>query len=751
MRKKGWKILVMISIVLWSSSPVFAQGLSGWFDINHNTLRDYEDGNKVSESETFNRNLYLNLQRPITRMLSYQIYLRSNFSDRDLTDISGDTTTSYRSSVEPSAELLFSSPLYGMNIGYRRQEQWDTAQLDNDGRETTEFSYARFNLTPEMFPSLHFDFDEQRKYDHLDDMQVDSTDTTYSVSSSYYLPSQDVRAHYTVNYAHIINKTPLGMVSKSVGDNFNGDYAIGYSGKYGEQKGDYRINYQGNYSRNKTTRFVDQPGAILIERIPFGGLYDQGAAPPNDDVDVLSTRSTLVDNDVNISAGIPLSNVGSDEYQNMGIQVSSQRSVDRLFIYVNSNISTDAVLGDVSNWRALRSDSNSDPWADIPLISVTISVVDITADIYRYEIEFLSPQNASYFKVINLQTSGVANVFVTEIEAFGTDDVDDDEVLDVTSFFTQRWDISTTMKLSGNVDLNLYYSIDRSDENPSSLLDSIGGILENIFTDSTADADGNFRSDVRRNYSATATWYAHTLLTNAFRVLRSESFDNREITDTISNTYDLSFQSVPLPTLDATLHLIRSDSFRFNQKDSTNHSLLLSVGSKLYRDVNMTTDAGYTESESFTNDTTSSSPYINGSLDAVLTRRMSVNLDYGFSWTTTDGSSSRSKDGSVIMTYRPGKFFNISGTLAGSDSNGDVTTAEGILIDWLPLRAVRLNMNYYHRDAEPGPVTTDSLSGYAIWYITRFADVRFAYAYTRKKEAIMTEQYNVNTQLNCRF
>jgi len=354
----------MISMLLWISSPVFAQGLSGWFDINNNTIQDYEDGEKVSETDTFNRNLYLNLQRPITRMLSYQIYLRTNFSDRDLTDTAGDTSTTYRSSIEPSAELLFRSPLYGMNVGYRRQEQWDTAQLDNEGRETSEFSYARFNVTPEVFPSLNFDFDKQRKYDHLDDMQVDSTDTTYSASSSYFLPSRDLKANYTVNYAHTINKTPLGIVSKSVSDNFNGDYNIGYAGRYGEQKGDYRINYQGNYSRNKIRQFVSQPGAILIERIPFGGLYAQGTPPPNDDVDVLSSRGTLVDNDITLSAGIPLSNFGSDEYQNIGIQVSSQRSVDRLFIYVNGNISADALLGDVNNWRVLMQN------ADYPMLEV---------------------------------------------------------------------------------------------------------------------------------------------------------------------------------------------------------------------------------------------------------------------------------------------------------------------------------------------------------------------------------------------
>jgi hypothetical protein len=619
MRNTGWKITALIIVVLLTGSSAFTQGLSGWFDITNSTSKKFEDGDKTLETETLNHNLYLNFQKSITSMLSYEVNLRTNFSDSDLTVSDEDTTKDYLTSIEPSIDFLFGNPMYGLSGGYRHQEQWTTALLTNDSKTTTEFYYSRFNLSPQALPSLNIQFDKKKRFDHLDDMELDNSDTSYSAGSAYTLPSRDVKLRYNLNYSRIINRTPLSTTtSKTVNDNFNGNYNIGYTGLFWNNNVTYSASYQGNFSRNKTEQFVIQTDTVLNKRTPLAGLY---ALNPNPDTGEVNTENNLINNDYNTA--IASINIGTGMNHNIGIWVPIQSSIDRLYIYVNENVSNDTNLQSTSNWRLYKSNSNV-PGTTWTNISTNINKVVITADtlnnIYRYEIVFSTPQSASYFKVVNLNTVnaiGLGDVFVTEIEAYGTDFLD--EVIDttVTTTFTQGVNLSTGVKLMTKLNFLLHYTLNRTDENPISTSKSIGGIFENIYSDSVSGEKSDFTSNIRRNYGVSSTWLTHRLLTTTFRVQRNESFDNKEETDISYNTYNISFNSAPLPSLDTNLSLIRSDSFTFNEKDTINNSLLLSIGSKLYRDVNMITDIGYTRSKSFINETSSSSRQIAGNIDAL--------------------------------------------------------------------------------------------------------------------------------------
>jgi hypothetical protein len=216
-------------------------------------------------------------------------------------------------------------------------------------------------------------------------------------------------------------------------------------------------------------------------------------------------------------------------------------------------------------------------------------------------------------------------------------------------------------------------------------------------------------------------------------------------TDFSSNTYTLSFNSSPIPTLDTNLSFIRNDNYNFGEKETTNNSVLLSILSRLYRDVNMVTDIAHTRSKSYKTETlssttTSDTTSIRGSLDATLTRRLYGSIAYGLSWVSTDDTSSTSShtsEGQTIITYRPGRFINITGNLRVVNMEDGTTTSEGILIDWLPVPALRLNLNYVHSnsDAESEPSLRDLLSAYFIWYITKFLDLQVTYSFTSEKRS----------------
>jgi hypothetical protein len=171
-------------------------------------------------------------------------------------------------------------------------------------------------------------------------------------------------------------------------------------------------------------------GVFLIKRTPLGGFYALGSAPPPDtnmfDI-VLNSQPALVDN--NFITGISTINLATTKYHNIGILVSSTRSVDSIFVCVNvgvsRNLANDPNLTIPDNWRAYWSNVNAvGTWQRIIIQSVSVTPFDPLNNIFRYEIHFVSPQNASFFKVINMETvdvPGITNVLVTEIEAYGVE------------------------------------------------------------------------------------------------------------------------------------------------------------------------------------------------------------------------------------------------------------------------------------------------------------------------------------------
>ncbi len=757
------KISVLIIALFLLRSFALAQGLSGFLDINEKTTNNYEDGERTSSSELSNRTIYLNADVPITPVLSYQINIRTNFRDAEATDSMDETSTTYSRSIEPGLYLSLGSPVYNWNTGVRRREQWSEAHMNNDNRKTNEYYYSRLSMSPDLLPTLSIQLDRQRNYDYLTPMAVNDTKSGYSIISAYDLPPGDMNFRYTINYSYYVNKTPLSLANKTINNNFNGSYNIGYSGRVWQDKVEYSMNYRGDYSRNKTEQFVTQTGTILNERIPFAGLYLFDAIPVNPvkpDEGALTNENNLINNEFNtpitrINIG-PIIPATTHTNHNIGIWVSPENSVDRLYIYVDRDVSGDINLTNVSNWKIYKSNSNSavTTWTEITASHITI-FADTLNNIFRYEIKFLNEQNASYFKAVNLETvsvSGLTDVFITEIEALGPDQADDKKLINASNSFSQQLSLNANFRPASKLTLALNYSINRSDQNMVSLMNSVGGIIKNIFTDSFTDEKTGFISKITRGYSASATWLTHRFLATTFQVQRSESFDNIEETDVMSNSYNLSFLTEPLPTLNANLSLGRSDSYSFSEIVTSNDSMVLSVGSRLYRDLNMVTDIIYTRSHSFASKTDLSSQQINGMLDALLTRKVSGTLVYHYTRSVSDGAHSDAEEGSAHITYRTGKLLNIAGNFKITDSGGNTSTSEGILMDWLPLPAVRLNFNYQHSATEPGPMRDDTLSSYIIWYVTKFANVRFINNINFKQvDDKETENFIMSTSFNCRF
>jgi hypothetical protein len=145
----------------------FAEGPSAWFNVNYTDTKQFEDGEKTQASDNLYQNYYFRLDKSVTPLISYQLYLRSTLQNSHNTDSEGETINTYQRAIEPAIDLFLRNPIYGFDAGYRRLEKWSTANLTDDSRETTDFYYSRLNITPRALPSFSFQFDRQNEYDHL--------------------------------------------------------------------------------------------------------------------------------------------------------------------------------------------------------------------------------------------------------------------------------------------------------------------------------------------------------------------------------------------------------------------------------------------------------------------------------------------------------------------------------------------------------------------------------------------------------
>ncbi|GAB4486903.1 MAG: hypothetical protein OHK006_15300 [Thermodesulfovibrionales bacterium] len=747
--------------VIMGISLVFAFGMMGaasavekslLANVNYSYSKTDTDG-EIERQRSLNQNYTFSLRNRITPSLSYQLFARAYLSDQKYRDIFGYEWNTYRRQIEPLLEIELANPIYSLLAGYRRTEAWDTKSLVDRGRLTTEYYYSRFQLRPRDLPSLDLEANYLKRYDYSP-RTIDQKTTTYTASSNYNVSWKGLQFSYTANYLHSFDETPLALLKELTSDNFNGSYSFGFNRTFWGGRLSVSSYYQGNYIWNRRESLATGAALVLTQRVRFGGLYDRDTTLPLQvSLGFLNTLNSLIDgNIVNPAGAIDL--VASPPNHNIGVSVAPNADVNRLYLYVQSNNISADVLRNPANWQAYTSNNNfvgmpDTLWTPIAIQTVNTTLVDAANNIYRYEIVFTTSHRALYFKVINLVSSSVAGaVLVTEVEAYGPESTTTESTVTMTTF-TQGVTLNATFQAHQRLRLGAGIFINRSDLEPSSVPSSIGGVFANIVSKNiSGSAD---MVNVTRSYTADATWEAHRLLTTSFRATRNEAFDNQDRTDFSSNIYNLSFTSAPLPTVDANLSLTRNESYTFDDKLSTNHNAVLTLGTRLYANVNMITDLGYLHSKSHLTDITSKTWYVTGTVSAILSPRLSGSLRYGLSWTDTESIKTDVKELTASLTYRPGRFINLTGNFTVRDDNSNMLYTTGFLVDWLPLQTIRLNLTYQYTQEDPRPDTIHSLSSYVLWKITKFMDAQLTYTYTREEKSRTRKNYSLMANLNCRF
>lgn len=739
-------VIALAVLITFSGSPAWAVGIGGTADIRYNATKQKKDGVKVSDGHTFFQNYSLSLADEITPALSYTFNFRANHNKASTTQ-DGATTKTYSQGAEPQIEFSLHNPFYNASAGYQRTERWSGASLADEVRKTGDYTYARFDISPRDLPTLALQWGHKRDFDYLSPTRFDTTTDTYLLNTSYnYAP---FRVYYNYYLTQTTDDTPSGNIYRAEREAHTHNGRLDYGQSFFDGKLPINASYQANYNRNITDIF-STAALVTVKRTPFLGLHNRDTATsPTPTTLTLITQNALINgNTTEITAidightGLPNTDPNSHLYHNIGMELTSTKSVKTLRIYTNiaettsfSSIPTFTVY-----WGATASN-----WTQVTGAVSTALTTSATEDVWFYEVSFTAKE-ARFFKVVNTTeaplTSGITNVYITEIEAYG----DETEKTDVTDRFDQGLNFSASLKARPDLSVAFSFYLTRNDEEPPSLPEAASNLFSTIFSKTQKGGEGISSGTTTRSWGPSVNWQPYSNLLTSLRFQRQDSWDTEGTTDSASNTYAFSLNSPLLDTLDATFSATRSEQYSFSEKQTMSNSFLFSTLAKLYDGVNMVTDLNYTTSESFQTNTTTDTLSLNGNINTTLTRRLSGTFTYGFSWPSPGAASNQQ---SLVLTYRPSALLNFMASFQAADAGTSHTFGQNYSIDWLPVPV--LNFNLSAQEMESGDTKTQTFTFQSRWQTYRYMDFQFNYSLGRVESSFRTDTHTFGFSFTGRF
>lgn len=744
-----WKIVIALAVLItFSGSSAWAVGVGGTADIRYNSTKQKKDGVKVSDGHTFFQNYSLSLADEITPVLSYTLNFRANYNKTSTTQDS-ITTKTYSQGAEPQIEFSLHNPFYNASAGYQRTERWSGASLADEIRRTGDYTYARFDISPRDLPTLALQWGRKRDFDYLSPARLDITTDTYLLNTSYnYAP---FRFYYNYYLTQTTDDAPSGNVYRAEREAHTHNGRLDYGQSFFDGKLPVNASYQANYNRNITDIF-STAAVVTVKRTPFLGLHkrDDTAPSPTPTTLTLGPQNLLIndrkvpgDTETNINVGYtgsPNWNPSSNLQHNIGLELTSTKSVKRLYIY--TNIAKTTSFSSIPTFKVYWGTTASN-WTEITGAVSTSLTTSATEDVWFYEVSFTAKE-AKFFKVVNLTElpPGITNVYITEIEAYG----DETEKTDITDRFDQGLNFNTSLKARPDLSVAFSFYLTRNDEEPSSLPDAASNLFSTIFSKTKKGGEGISSGTTTRSWGPSVNWQPYSKLLTSLRFQRQDSWDTEGITDSASNTYAFSLNSPLLDTLDTTFSATRSEQYSFSEKQTMSNSFLFSTLAKLYDGVNMVTDLNYTTSESFQTNLTTDTLSLNGNINTTLTRRLSGTFTYGFSWPSPGTASNQQ---SLVLTYRPGALLNFMASFQAADTGTAHTFGQNYSIDWLPVPL--LNFNLSAQETESGDTKNQTITFQNRWQINRYMDFQFNYSFGRVKSSSKTDTHTWGLSFTGRF
>lgn len=236
-----------------------------------------------------------------------------------------------------------------------------------------------------------------------------------------------------------------------------------------------------------------------------------------------------------------------------------------------------------------------------------------------------------------------------------------------------------------------------------------------------AESGESVRESDRWSVSSNLRWNpsAYVKPSLGFSQTRLEQTGEPEAT---SRSYSLTVPTYPLPGVNVTFGVTRSESFTGERKTTVNDRYSLVSRAPIYPDLTAVWALSYAENENFAIDgPASASTTLSSRLDlnARLLRNLTGDLTTSWRRTETDADSTQSADATLGLRFRPSDYLALRGsyatTLIGGDQIADRLSL-GLDLRLLVTHKTRLTFTATHTQAEQ---TSDSFGLIGNWDISR--------------------------------
>ena len=633
----------------------------------------------------------------------------------------------------PYINLTWVSAPYTVQAGYSRREDIQKIGSGPSVTNVNEDYNVIFGWKPEDFPSVDLMYTKTNYYDKDREIEDTTTDSIL-LGVKYRYKNLDVKyqATYDDQKNNLIGLETKGLVQSG---------RISYSDSLFNRRVTFNTSY--NISRQDSRVISEGKGEVSFQTFPIAGLFiiNIAASPV-----ALDPNPALIDGNTAASAGmnIGVPPLGGDttSLRQVGIDFLVSTEVNQLFLWVDRDLSTATNIRNffTSNPDGIRVYQSSDNlnWTLVPVPPLSIS---FGPSQNRFEIGFLTPVTARYFKVVTrpLPAAIAATepsflnpdlIFITELQAFLTKPVED--------LKSKSYTMSHLFNVDGKVRIlnipMLFYDFN--------------------FFFSRFDPDGVSQYNLS-NALSVAHRFSQVFSGTARVEMDLESQPGRRTTQYL---YNASLEATPLRTLTHTL--LYSGRFTTSEEGSRYYnSITLNNSAKLYKGIDLYLTGGLNFGR---NETGEKLFGTNVSIGSNIVPHPTLTFNLSFSNTTSDlsgggkpSTSSYTRGGDFNFTFSPIRTLYLFGGITVATQQGQKTSIlQTYSLGWSPISGgdLQLNIGYTEnlrssdngRERRIGPTLT--------WKVTPRSTLDVSYQYvTDDSKSQKTSTNSFVTRLQVTF
>ena len=620
--------------------------------------------------------------------------------------------------IRPYIEVILNNPLYSAGVSFRNTEIKNEITDLPTTKKFKEDVNVNLRYRPAGLPTLNVFYNRAHNFD--DPRTADNVDQLTTIKTAY-----SVRKKYPVTYTYVRNESE---------NRLNGTTLLleAHSGNasYSRSFLNDRLSLHTSYRIKHRTRTIPGNATVEVPLLLFEGLFSQDNTPG--DGPSLSTVTALIDGNVSASSGINIGWISDGEVdRNIGIDFGLARSVDKIFVYVDRNIPSNAANS--FSWTVYTSPDNTDTstWT----LRATVLTASFGVFQNRFEISF--PEvDTRFIKVVTsplpatfIGNTDLENIFITEVEAFITTVSTDEEKLDT-------------------VEHNFGFALTNKPDNKT----TIG--YNFFYTQRTADPSIEvltFSNSIFANYIFNKVFSVHSRMTHNDSEKTSEFSTNKQT----SYSYAASLRAHYMETFQQTLNY-SSSSDKVETGRTEANSIVLRNIVKLYRGWDAFLDVGYgwtkpLEGGRFTSISMKAGTVIKPN------KKITFNVNYAASRATTEnGETSTSTEqsfnfSSLYLPYKTLSLF-LRFTLESDGEEEDIF--KNYSVNWAPFPDGDLQFFAMYSETRRRPDDQrETVIGPGLrWKLTRNASLNMSYAFaTVETVVVKTETQSFITNLKMHF